>query len=175
MKIHEYQAKQILAEHSIPTSKGAVARTPSEVQEIAESMGGNVVVKAQVHAGGRGAAGGVKLVSSAKEASAFAEQLFGSNLVTHQTGPDGVPINEVLVEEPANVAKEYYLALLVDRASGQVAMVASTEGGMNIEEVAEENPEALHRINVDPSAGLLGFQKRNLGQILGHVLSLIFA
>lgn len=162
MKIHEYQAKQILAEHAIPTSKGAVARTPSEVHEIAESMGGNVVVKAQVHAGGRGAAGGVKLVSSAKEASAFAEQLLGRNLVTHQTGPDGVPINEVLIEEPANVAKEYYLAIVVDSDAKSPVIMASEAGGIDIEEVAATSPEKIIRVAVDPIVGLQGYQCRHL-------------
>ncbi len=162
MKIHEYQAKEILSEYSIPTSKGAVARTPSEVEEIAEQMGGNVVVKAQVHAGGRGAAGGVKLVNTAKEASDFAQQLLGSNLVTHQTSPDGVPVNEVLVEEPIDISKEYYLAIVVDSDARSPIIMASESGGMDIEEVASRSPEKIIRVAIDPIVGLQGYQCRHL-------------
>ena len=162
MKIHEYQAKQILAEYGIPTSKGSVARTPSEVEEIANTMDGKVVVKAQVHAGGRGAAGGVKLVNSATEAKEFAEQLLGNKIITHQTGPDGVPINEVLVEEPSNVAKEYYLAIVVDSDAKSSVIMASESGGMDIEQVAATSPEKIIRVAVDPIVGLQGYQCRQL-------------
>ena len=162
MKVHEYQAKSILSEFGIPVPKAGVASTPQEARQIAQDLGGNVVVKAQIHAGGRGLAGGVKVVSSPQEAETVAQGLLGHKLVTHQTGPEGAPVNRVLLEEPAKVSKEYYLAVIIDSGARCPVMMASEAGGMDIEEVAATAPEKILRANVDPIIGLQPFQCRTL-------------
>jgi succinyl-CoA synthetase beta subunit len=162
MKVHEYQAKEILAEFGIPVPRSGVAATDGEALDVAEGMGGNVVVKAQVHAGGRGLAGGVKVVDSAQEAADVARGLLGTRLVTHQTGAEGVPVNHVLVEEVSSIAKEYYLAITIDSSSECPVVMASEAGGMEIEEVATESPEKIIRANVDPIIGLQPYQCRAL-------------
>ncbi len=162
MKVHEYQAKALMAEFNIPVPKGSVATTPAEAREAAAAMDGKAVVKAQVHAGGRGKAGGVKVVSSAQEAEQVASDLLGSTLVTFQTGPDGVPVNQVLVEETIDVVRELYLAIVVDGESKRNVVIASEAGGMEIEEVAAATPEKILRVEVHPSVGFQPFQGRRL-------------
>ena len=164
MNIHEYQAKQLLAKHGAPISDGYPAFTADEAVEAAKKLPGPVyVVKSQIHAGGRGkgkfeglgadAAGGVRVVKSVDEVKSNAEEMLGRVLVTHQTGPEGKQVNRLYIEDGADIAKEYYLSLLVDRASGMPAFVVSTEGGMDIEEVAASTPEKIHTITVDPATG----------------------
>ncbi|HZP58290.1 MAG TPA: ADP-forming succinate--CoA ligase subunit beta [Dehalococcoidia bacterium] len=162
MKVHEFQAKQILAEFGVPVPKGRVARTPAEAKAIADELGGRVVVKAQIHAGGRGKGGGVKLANSAQEAEQVASQILGMQLVTHQTGPEGQKVKSVLVEEQMQVARELYLAVLIDGAAGRPVMMASAAGGMEIEEVAAKTPEAIHRVSIDPVAGFQPHLAREL-------------
>ena len=162
MKVHEYQAKDILSQHGVPVPKGGIASTPQEAREIARDLGGRAVVKAQVHAGGRGKAGGVRVVSSADEAAQAAEALLGTNLVTVQTGPDGVPVRRVLVEEGLDIAKELYLGVVVDGAAQAVVVMASGAGGVDIEEVASTSPEKILRVQVDPLLGLQAFQGRKI-------------
>ncbi len=162
MKIHEYQAKEILARYGVPVPRGSVAATPEEARKITRDLGGKAVVKAQVHAGGRGKAGGVKLVSSPDEAAEFAESIIGTSLVTFQTGPEGVPVRRVLVEEVIDVAKELYLGMVIDGAAEGIVAIASEAGGMEIEEVAEATPEKILRVAVDPVLGLEPFQGRKL-------------
>ena len=153
MKIHEYQAKQILSEFGVPVPKGRVARTPADARQIAEELGGKVVVKAQIHAGGRGKGGGVKLANSPDEAEIVAGQILGMQLVTHQTGPEGQKVKSVLVEEQMQIERELYLAVLVDGAAGMPVMMASAAGGMDIEAVAAKTPEQIYRVAVDPATG----------------------
>ncbi len=162
MKIHEYQAKAILAKYGVPVPKGGVADSPEATKKLAEDMGGKAVVKAQVHAGGRGKAGGVKLVSTADEAAEFASSILGTTLVTFQTGPEGVPVRKVLVEETINVADELYLAMVIDGAAEGIVAIASESGGMDIEQVADETPEKILRVAVDPVLGLQPYQGRKL-------------
>ena len=166
MKLHEYQAKELLARYGVPTPEGRVARTADEAAEAAEALGGKVVVKAQVHAGGRGRAGGIKLADSADEARAAAEELLGTQLVTFQA-PQGQPIDAVLVEEQIDVARELYLGAVIDNSAGMPVMIASAAGGMEIEEVAEEHPEQIHRQAIDPITGFQGFQARALAFATG--------
>ena len=166
MKIHEYQAKEILDRGGIPVPKGAVAKTPEEAGAAAGDLGGTVVVKAQVHAGGRGKAGGIKLVDSPQEAADAARGLIGSSLVTHQTGPEGVPIRSVLVEEALEVDRELYVGMVIDGAAKGVVVMASEAGGMDIEEVAEQTPEKIVHIPVDPVLGLLPYQTRKIAYSL---------
>ena len=172
MKIHEYQAKSILARHGVPVPRGEVAFNPNEAAEIASRVGassaGNiVVVKAQIHAGGRGKGGGVKLAKSADEAQAIARQMIGMKLVTHQTGPEGRIVGRVLVEEGLEIARELYLSLLLDRAAGKPVMMASAAGGMDIEEVAEKTPEKIVRVYIEPGVGIVPFEARQLGFAIG--------
>ncbi|MCG8427316.1 MAG: ADP-forming succinate--CoA ligase subunit beta [Chromatiales bacterium] len=163
MNLHEYQAKQLFAKYGIPVSKGTPANTVNDAREAAQTLGGERwVVKAQVHAGGRGKAGGVVLVDSLDAVESEAQRLLGSMLVTKQTGEPGLPINTLLIEEPTDIARELYLSVLVDRAEKKILFMASSAGGMNIEEVAEETPEKIHTIHVDPAAGLQGYQCRKL-------------
>ena len=162
MKVHEYQAKALMSQYGIPVPKGSVATTPAEAREAAAGLEGKAVVKAQVHAGGRGKAGGVKVVTSAEEAEQFTSDLLGSTLVTFQTGPDGVPVNQVLVEETIDVARELYLAVVVDGEAKRNVVIASEAGGMEIEEVAAATPEKILRVNVHPSVGFQPFQGRRL-------------
>ncbi|MEX2245497.1 MAG: ADP-forming succinate--CoA ligase subunit beta [Dehalococcoidia bacterium] len=167
MKVHEYQAKQILAEFGVPVPKGAVATTAAQARAHAEALGGKVVVKAQVHAGGRGKGGGVKLANSAAEAEQAAAQIIGMQLITHQTGPLGQKVKSVLVEEQMPVERELYLAVLIDGAAGRPVMMASAAGGMEIEEVAARTPEAIHRVTIDPAAGFQPHLARELCFAIG--------
>ena len=162
MKIHEYQAKELLAKHGVPVPKAGVASTPQEASSIASDLGGNLIVKAQVHAGGRGRAGGIKVVSSPKEAEEAAQALLGTSLVTFQTGPEGVPVRRVLVEEAVEAERELYLGMVIDGATQGVVAVASEAGGIEIEEVAAQAPEKILRARVDPLLGLQPYQGRKL-------------
>ena len=170
MKLHEYQAKEILGKYGVPTPKSKLAKTGNQAATAAFEMGGTVVVKAQVHAGGRGKGGGVKIVESPGAAEQAAEKMIGTNLVTFQTGPEGVPVNSVLIEEGIEIENELYLGMVIDGASKGVVVIASEAGGMNIEEVAETSPEKILQIPIDPVLGLQPFQGRkiayglNLGQ-----------
>src|SRR5690242_8851303 len=143
MKIHEYQAKEILKKFGVPVPRGEVADKPEEAAEIAARLGGRVVVKAQIHAGGRGKGGGVKLASGPEEAGAIASKILGMQLITHQTGPEGRKVHRVLVEETLPIKKELYAGLVIDRVQGCPVFMASTEGGMEIEEVAAKHPEKI--------------------------------
>ena len=168
MNIHEYQAKEVLRKFGVATLKGQIANTPEEAVKAAQTIGGNIwVVKAQIHAGGRGKGGGVKLAKSLDEVRTLASQILGMTLVTHQTGPEGKKVHKVFIEAGCNIAKEYYVACLIDRATGRVAMMASSEGGMDIEEVAEKHPEAIKKVDIDPSTGLGAWQARELAFAIG--------
>ncbi|MDA0232904.1 MAG: ADP-forming succinate--CoA ligase subunit beta [Chloroflexi bacterium] len=167
MNIHEYQAREILERFGLPVPKAGVASTPAEARAVAEKLGGRVVVKAQVHAGGRGKAGGVKLASSPEEAEQFAAAMLGTNLVTHQTGPQGVPVRKVMVAEATDIADELYLSIIVDGDLGVPVVIASTEGGMDIEEVADKTPEKLFRVAGDPLIGLSPYHARDIAAALG--------
>ncbi len=162
MNIHEYQAKQVLAKYGVAVPAGKVAFTVEEAVAAAKELGGKGVVKAQIHAGGRGKAGGVKLARSLEEVEQHAKELLGKTLVTHQTGPQGKVVKRLLIEQLTNIEKEYYIGLVVDRATGRVVMMASEEGGMEIEEVAAKTPEKIFRETIDPAVGLLPFQARRL-------------
>lgn len=162
MKIHEYQAKEILAGFGVPVPKGRVALTGEEAQRIAREIEAEVVVKAQVHSGGRGKAGGIKMAASPEEAKQIAEELIGRRLVTHQTGPQGVPIGSVLVEETVKVEREFYLGIAVDSAARRPLIMASEAGGMEIEEVAQSSPEKILRSYVEPSLGFSSYLARDL-------------
>src|SRR6201988_1097449 len=163
MKIHEYQAKAILAKFGVPVPRGEVVFKKDEARAAAQRLGTPVVVvKAQIHAGGRGKAGGVKLAKSADEASAHAERILGMNLVTPQTGPEGRIVRRLLIEEGLDIRRELYLSILVDRAVGAPVFMASTAGGMEIEEVAKANPEKILKETINPAAGLQDYQIRNL-------------
>ena len=166
MKVHEYQAKSILSRYGVPVPKGGVASTPAEALDIARDLGGRVVVKAQVHAGGRGKAGGIKVVNNPEEAQQAAASLLGENLVTIQTGSQGVPVGKVLVEEVSDVTRELYVALTVDRALRGPVMIASESGGMEIEEVAAREPQSIHTEAIDPLLGFQPFQGRKLSYAL---------
>lgn len=168
MNIHEYQAKELLRKFGATTLKGKVAFSPSEAQSVAKELGGSIwVVKAQIHAGGRGKGGGVKIAKSVEEVGSLAEKMIGMNLVTHQTGPEGKTVEKVLIEEGCDIAKEYYVAALVDRAHSQVVMMASSEGGVDIEEVAEKTPEKIHKVVIDPATGMMPFHARKLAFAIG--------
>ncbi|GGI94874.1 succinate--CoA ligase [ADP-forming] subunit beta [Alicyclobacillus cellulosilyticus] len=167
MNIHEYQAKQVLAQYGVAVPKGKVAFTVDEAVAIAKELGGQAVVKAQIHAGGRGKAGGVKLARSLDEVAQHARDLLGKTLVTHQTGPQGRVVRRLLIEQLTDIDKEYYIGLVIDRNAGRVVMMASAEGGMEIEEVAARHPEKIFRETVDPAVGLLPFQARNLAFSIG--------
>ena len=167
MKIHEYQAKEIFARYGIPVPQGVVATTAAEARNAAGEFGGRAVVKAQVHAGGRGKAGGVKVAQSPGDAETAAQSMLSASLVTNQTGPEGVPVNQVLVEELADIAKEMYLALTVDRVERRPVMLVSASGGMDIEEVAATTPELIHTEPIDPVLGLMPFQSRRIARALG--------
>mgnify|MGYP002633337598 CR=1 FL=1 len=168
MNLHEYQGKQLFAEYGLPVSTGYACDTPEEAAAAADKIGGKQwVVKAQVHAGGRGKAGGVKLVSSKDEITAFARQWLGKNLVTYQTDKHGQPVSKILVESCTDIAQELYLGAVVDRASRRVVFMASTEGGVEIEKVAHETPELILKAIIDPLTGALPYQGRELGFKLG--------
>ncbi|MCB1051920.1 MAG: ADP-forming succinate--CoA ligase subunit beta [Acidobacteria bacterium] len=168
MKIHEYQAKSILAKYGVPVPKGEVADTPDQAVAAAEKIGGSIwVVKAQIHAGGRGKGGGVKLARSMQEVRDLAGQIIGMNLVTHQTGPEGKQVNRVLVEQGMRIKRELYFGIVVDRATSCPVVMASKEGGMEIEEVAAKDPSAILKEQVDVEVGLMPFQARKLAFGLG--------
>jgi succinyl-CoA synthetase beta subunit len=168
MKIHEYQGKDILRNFGVPVPRGIPAFTVQEAVEAAQKLGGPVwVVKAQIHAGGRGKGGGVKLARSVDEVKALAGQILGMQLVTHQTGPGGQKVRRLLIEDGADIRKEYYVSVVTDRASQQVAIMASSEGGMNIEEVAHATPEKIIKVFVDPLAGITEAQARQLAEGIG--------
>jgi len=168
MNLHEYQSKQLFAEYAIPVPKGLVASSPEGAEAAARQLGGSLwVVKAQVHAGGRGKAGGVKVVKNLSEVSAATKAMLGTTLVTHQTGPEGLPVHQVYVELGSKITREIYLSLVLNREVGRIAFVVSAAGGMDIEEVAEHTPEKIIRVNVHPTAGLQDYQCRQLAFGLG--------
>lgn len=168
MNLHEYQGKQLFAEYGLPVSKGFAVDTPDEAAEACDKIGGDMwVVKAQVHAGGRGKAGGVKLIKSRDEAKAFAEQWLGKRLVTYQTDANGQPVSKILVESCTDIDQELYLGAVVDRATRRIVFMASTEGGVEIEKVAEETPEKIIKATVDPLVGAQPYQGRDLAFKLG--------
>ena len=168
MNIHEYQAKEVLRRYGVATLKGRIAHSPDEAVAAAKEVGGNLwVVKAQIHAGGRGKGGGVKIAKTIDEVKDLSKKMIGMTLITHQTGPEGKTVNKIYIEQGCNIAKEYYVACLVDRATGRVAMMASSEGGMDIEEVAEKNPNAILKVDIDPVTGLIPFQARELAFAIG--------
>ena len=168
MNIHEYQAKDVLRGFEVAVPKGGVAYTPDEAVKVAEELGGPVwVVKAQIHAGGRGKGGGVKLARSVGEVRQLASEMIGMNLVTHQTGPEGKEVGRVYVEDGCDIARELYLGLLIDRATSRVTIMASTEGGMEIEEVAVQSPEKILKVSIDPACGIHAFHARKIAFGLG--------
>jgi len=168
MKIHEYQAKLILARYGVPVPRGEVAFNATEAGEIARRLGGKVVVvKAQIHAGGRGKGGGVKLARTPQEAERIAAAMIGMTLVTHQTGPEGRVVGRVLVEEGLQMQRELYVSIVLDRAAGKPVVMASAAGGMDIEEVADKTPEKIVRVHVEPGVGIVPFEARQLGFGIG--------
>lgn len=168
MNLHEYQAKQLFVSYGLPVPRGEVAYSPDDAWQVASTLStSRYVVKAQVHAGGRGKAGGVKLVSSKEELMRFTQSLLGTRLVTYQTDAHGQPVNAVLIEEVSEIARELYLGAVIDRASRRVVFMASTEGGVEIETVAEETPEKIFKAEMDPMLGVMPFQGRELGFKLG--------
>jgi succinyl-CoA synthetase beta subunit len=173
MKIHEYQAKQILARYGVRIPRGEIAYSKDEARRVAEKLGGTVVVKAQIHAGGRGKGGGVKVAKSAEQAEQLAEQMLGMTLVTHQTGPEGRKVQKVYVEEGLDIRRELYLGIVIDRQTGKVVFMASAAGGMEIEEVAAKHPESILREYITPGLGLQSFQARKLAFGLGLAPELI--
>ena len=162
MKIHEYQAKEILRQYGVPVPRGQVVFSAGEARKVAEELGGRVVVKAQIHAGGRGKGGGVKLAEDASAAEEFAGQILGMTLVTHQTGPEGRLVKRVLVEETLPIGRELYLGIVLDRKLERPVLMASSEGGMDIEEVAAKTPELILKETIDPGLGLMPYQARRL-------------
>jgi succinyl-CoA synthetase beta subunit len=167
LKIHEYQAKEILRRHGVATPKGRVTDDPEEAARICTELGGRCVVKAQIHAGGRGKGGGVKLAESPEEAREVAGRILGMQLVTHQTGPEGQLVRKVLVEETADIAQELYLSVTLDRGRERPVIMASAAGGMDIEEVAAKDPNAIFRLWLDPALGILPFEARAVARGLG--------
>jgi len=167
MKIHEYQAKALLARYGVPVPRGEVAYNLDEAEAAAKMIGGSVVVKAQIHAGGRGKGGGVKVAKDAAEAVEVAKKILGMRLVTHQTGPEGKIVQRLLIEETLPIERELYLGIVLDRAQGKPVFMASSEGGMEIEEVAAKTPELILKETLDPGAGLLPFQARKLAFGMG--------
>ncbi|ECQ6730696.1 ADP-forming succinate--CoA ligase subunit beta [Campylobacter coli] len=168
MNIHEYQAKAIFADNGIPALKGKVAFSVEEAVENAKELGGSVwAVKAQIHAGGRGLGGGVKIAKNLDEVKAYASQILGMNLVTHQTGPEGKLVQKLYIESGANIVKEYYLAILFNRMAEQITIIASSEGGMDIEKVAKESPEKIAKVGIDPQIGFKMFHGLEVAKVLG--------
>ena len=167
MNIHEYQAKAILKKFNVPVPKGEILLSKDNIVEAAQNVSDNVwVVKAQIHAGGRGKGGGVKIAKSIEEVENYVDQIMGMQLVTHQTGPEGKKVRRVYIEEGSNIVDEIYLSLLVDRQSSQVSFIVSTEGGVNIEEVAEETPEKITTVSIDPLDGVTSQDIDNLSLAL---------
>lgn len=168
MNIHEYQAKAIFADNGIPTLKGKVAFSVEEAVENAKELGGSVwAVKAQIHAGGRGLGGGVKIAKNLDEVKTYVSQILGMNLVTHQTGPEGKLVQKLYIESGANIVKEYYLAILFNRMAEQITIIASSEGGMDIEKVAKESPEKIAKVGIDPQIGFKMFHGLEVAKVLG--------
>src|SRR6185312_4656035 len=167
MKIHEYQAKAILARYGVPVPEGEVVFTPDEASAAARKFGGTVVVKAQIHAGGRGKGGGVKVVKSSDEAQAAAQKMLGMNLVTYQTGPHGQKVQRVLVEQGLKIKRELYLGLVLDRSTERPVLMVSPDGGVEIEKVAEETPDRIFKEFIHPGIGLSAYQTRKLAFALG--------
>jgi len=168
MKIHEYQGKEILKKYGVPVPRGEVAFSADAARDVAERLGGGVsVVKAQIHAGGRGKGGGVKVVKSVADAASAAAAILGMQLVTYQTGPEGSPVKRVLVEEGLDIARELYLGIVIDRSSQQPVLMVSQEGGVEIEKVAHETPDRIHKAFINPALGLQPFQARRLAFQLG--------
>lgn len=167
MKIHEYQAKALLAKYGVPVPRGEVAFTPDEAEAAAKNLGGAVVVKAQIHAGGRGKGGGVKLAKNVAEARELSEKILGMTLITHQTGPEGRLVKRLLIEETMPIAKEFYAGITLDRATGKNVFMASSEGGVEIEEVAAKTPEKILKEAIEPGLGLSAYQARNLAFGIG--------
>ena len=183
MKVHEYQAKKILRQYQVAVPSGSVATTANQAEHVATELGGKVVVKAQIHAGGRGKGGGVKLAASPAEARQAASEILGMQLVTHQTGPEGQKVKQVLVERASDIEREFYLGITLDRAQSKPVVMASREGGVEIEEVAAATPEKIIKETVDPAVGLqafqatrlafgLGFEGKQVRQAAGFILSL---
>src|SRR5437762_1925255 len=174
MRIHEYQGKELLKRFGVAVPRGLVARSPEEAYHAAKELGTEVVVvKAQIHAGGRGKGGGVKLAKSADEAKELARQMLGMKLVTHQTGPEGKEVRVLLIEEGLPILREFYLGIVLDRASGRPVFMASAAGGMDIEEVAAKTPEQILKETIDPAVGFRPFQARKLAFALGLPSELI--
>jgi succinyl-CoA synthetase beta subunit len=168
VKIHEYQAKAVLSKYGVPVPRGEVAVTAQEAADIAKRLGTSVtVVKAQIHAGGRGKAGGVKIARSAEDAERFAREILGRTLVTYQTGPDGQKVSRLLIEEGLAIDRELYLGLVVDRSTQRIVLMVSREGGVEIEKVAHEQPEKIHKVFINPGVGLQHFEAQRLGFALG--------
>ncbi len=168
MKIHEYQGKELLKQYGVPVPNSIVVKTPEEAEQAAKDLGTDVVVvKAQIHAGGCGKGGGVKLAKSPEEAKEIAAQMIGMNLVTHQTGAEGREVKTLLIEEGLPIDQEFYLGITLDRVSGRNVFMASSEGGTEIEKVAEETPEKILKATIDPAVGLRPFQARQLAFGLG--------
>ena len=168
MNIHEYQAKEILAKHGVSIPRGGIAHNPEEAINSAKELGGNLwVVKAQIHSGARGKAGGIIVCKSEQEVSDAASTLIGKTLVTHQTGPDGKPVERVYIEEGTDIKKEFYLGLVLDRSSESIMVVASSEGGMSVEEIAEEKPESLIKTRIEAAVGMQPYQARQIAFALG--------
>ena len=168
MKIHEYQAKSVLARFGVPVPRGEIATTPAEAVEVAKRLGGDIaVVKAQIHAGGRGKGGGVKVAKSVAEVEPLAKQIIGMTLVTHQTGPEGRKVSRVLIEEGLQIERELYVSIVIDRAAACPVVIASAAGGMDIEEVAASEPDKILREYIDPGTGILPFQARKLAFGMG--------
>jgi len=167
MKIHEYQAKAILAQYNVPVPRGEVAFTVEEAEAAAKKIGGSVVVKAQIHAGGRGKGGGVKVAQSAEQALELARKILGMTLVTHQTGPEGRLVQRLLIEETLPIERELYLGIVLDRVQGKPVFMASAAGGMEIEEVAAKTPAAILKETIEPGLGLHAFQARKLAFGIG--------
>ncbi len=167
MNIHEYQAKELLRQYKVATPDGRVAVDAEDARQITKEFGGQSVVKAQIHAGGRGKGGGVKFAKNPEDAAELFKKMLGMTLVTHQTGPEGRKVHTVFISNPVDIEKELYLAFLVDRGSSRVTIMASTEGGMEIEEVAEKTPEKIVKVSIDPAIGLAGFQARQVAFALG--------
>ncbi|XSG86519.1 MAG: ADP-forming succinate--CoA ligase subunit beta [Methylohalobius sp. ZOD2] len=168
MNIHEYQAKELLRSYGVPVPNGNVAYSDSQAQAVAEQIGGDKwVVKAQIHAGGRGKAGGVKVADSVEDVRRITDEMIGTTLVTHQTGPQGRVVRRVLVEEASDIRKEFYFGFVIDRASQRITIVASSEGGVEIEEVARQSPDKIVKETIDPAIGLLDFQCRKVAAAVG--------
>jgi len=167
MNIHEYQAKEILSSFGIPVPRGRVALTSDQVERAAKEMGGRCVVKAQIYAGGRGKAGGVKLVHHPEQAQELGKELFTRKLVTPQTGPEGLRVRRILIEEAVEISREFYLSITLDRETSRYCLIASAEGGVEIEEVAQRSPEKIHVLTIDPFTGLRPYQARKIALALG--------